>query len=137
LRVIGTKQKTTPEAMELWMNSDITGILTDVPGIGPVNAKKLGAKNVPECERITDTFQLLGKYLTLNGPDEVTPDGRNQKFWDYLKSKGINASRAAIVEAIAEKAKSLISGLRGGTKYDFEVWYDALQELKDDSGNVE
>jgi hypothetical protein len=90
--------------METWRTSPVTGDLLEVPGIGPAAVKKL-----TECpDRITNTYQLFGKYLMLKGPDvaghKVDSLEHNEKFWYFLKGSGVTAHRSAIVKAIAEKS---------------------------------
>ena len=46
--------------MNIFQKGKITGDLTDIPGIGPAAVKKLRAIE-PEEEKITNTFQLIGK----------------------------------------------------------------------------
>jgi hypothetical protein len=90
--------------MDKWRTEPVTGDLNEVPGIGAAAIKKLA-----ECDdRITNTYQLFGKYLLLKGPDlkghKVQSMEHNEKFWYFLKSTGIVVHRSAIVKAIAEKA---------------------------------
>jgi len=85
-----------------------------VPGIGDKAIKALAEDSHPE-NRITNTFQLIGKFLMLKGPDnayeQVDVVDHMDKFWDFLQSKGIDAFRSGIVQCIAEKANILIPGL--------------------------
>lgn len=98
------RSKVSEGAMETWRSSPVTGDLLEVPGIGPAAVKKLA-----ECpDRITNSYQLFGKYLMLKGPDvkghKVQSMEHNEKFWYFLKNTGIAAHRSAIVKAIAEKS---------------------------------
>eukprot|EP00559_Dactyliosolen_fragilissimus_P008778 CAMPEP_0184856594 /NCGR_PEP_ID=MMETSP0580-20130426/1772_1 /TAXON_ID=1118495 /ORGANISM="Dactyliosolen fragilissimus" /LENGTH=114 /DNA_ID=CAMNT_0027351697 /DNA_START=146 /DNA_END=493 /DNA_ORIENTATION=- len=99
----------------------ITGDLQEVPGIGPAAAKKL-AQSENEDEKITNTFQLIGKFLMMKGPDSgdhvVTSTEHMEKFWFFLQEKGISAHRSAIVKAIAEKMNSMIPGIYDASVYD-------------------
>lgn len=87
--------------MSTWRNATISGDLTEVPGIGPAAADKLADDEI-ESNRITNTYQLFGKYLMLKGPDtdefQVDIVTHNDKFWFFLKEKGITAHRSAIVK---------------------------------------
>lgn len=103
--------------MEKWRLEKVTGNLSDVPGIGPA-AIKTFANDPDETTRITNTHQLIGQYLLLKGPDDdesrtgpVTIRELNQKFWYYLKAKGITAHRSAIVLAIYLKVASFFPDL--------------------------
>lgn len=77
-----------------------------MPGIGPKAAEALASGDDPN-EKITNTFQLIGKYLLLKGPDDgdskVSCVEHCDKFWAFLQSKGVNSYRSGIVQCIAEK----------------------------------
>jgi hypothetical protein len=95
--------------MENWQYNNVTGNLLDVPGIGPAAVKAL-LNDPDDTTRITNTHQLIGQYLMLKGPDDATHTCKigevNQKFWYFLKAKGITAHRSAIVKAIHLKVTS-------------------------------
>jgi hypothetical protein len=114
-----TKSKVSNNTMEVWKNADVKGDLKQVPGIGAAAVDKLGAADVEENERITNTHQLIGKYLMLKGPGDVTFSELNQKFWYFLKAKGITAHRSAIVLAISDKVSAFFPGFHDGSE-DFE-----------------
>ena len=95
--------------MPQFVNSNVSGDLNEVPGIGPAAVTKL--VEIPEGS-ITNTYMLFGKYLSFKGPDYVNDEGEqvtvdcqlhNDRFWYWLKSVGITAHRSAIVKAMAEK----------------------------------
>eukprot|EP00594_Rhizosolenia_setigera_P003134 CAMPEP_0178956048 /NCGR_PEP_ID=MMETSP0789-20121207/9985_1 /TAXON_ID=3005 /ORGANISM="Rhizosolenia setigera, Strain CCMP 1694" /LENGTH=113 /DNA_ID=CAMNT_0020637829 /DNA_START=173 /DNA_END=514 /DNA_ORIENTATION=+ len=104
-----------------WMRGDINGTITEVPGIGPAAAKKLANGETPD-ECITNTYQLIGKFLSLKGPDEedekVDSLEHMEKFWQYLASRGISSHRSAIVKAIAEKMNSFLPGIYDPEQYE-------------------
>ena len=113
--------------MENWRISSVTGDLKAVPGIGPATIKILTSD--PDLStRITNTHQLIGQYLMLKGPDDehhtCSIHEVNQKFWYYLKAKGITSHRSAIVLAIYLKVASLFPDLADmneeGDDDDFE-----------------
>jgi hypothetical protein len=109
--------------MEKWRQAPVNGNLLDVPGIGAVGAKKLS-----ECpDRITNSFQLFGKYLMLKGPDveghKVQSLEHNEKFWYFLKGAGISAHRSAIVKAIAEKSATFFRDIVSDRAADYCVWW--------------
>jgi hypothetical protein len=82
---------------------------------------KLGADDVEENERITNTHQLIGKYLMLKGPGEVTFSELNHKFGHFLDGKGITSHRNAIVRAISDKVSSFFPGFHDGSEeFDYE-----------------
>jgi hypothetical protein len=105
--------------METWRNADVKGDLIQVPGIGAAAIRMLAADDVEENERITNTHQLIGKYLMLAGPGEVSFSELNQKFWYYLKAKGITSHRSAIVLAISDKAASFFPGFHDASEDHF------------------
>ena len=97
--------------------------MQEIPGIGPAAEKALG-KGVDgeEDTKITNTFQLIGKFLSLKGPD---CDGRKvdsvehmEKFWYFLQSRGITAYRSGIVKSLAERLNLLMPGLYDADAYD-------------------
>merc|ERR1719222_189879 len=103
--------------MSVFMRSNITGDITEVPGIGAGAAKRLAA-----CEdEITNTYQLIGKFLLLKGPDgkdKVESVEHMEKFWHWLSEVGINAHRSAIVRAIAEKMDISYPGIYDASYYE-------------------
>lgn len=107
--------------MDVWRAGAITGDLIEVPGIGPHAKQKLSEDPLPQ-QRITNTYQLIGQYLMLKGPEDgesiVTVAETNQKFWFFLKMKGISAHRSAIVLAISEKVASFFTGFYDANAYD-------------------
>jgi hypothetical protein len=100
--------------MEKWRQGTITGVLTEVPGIGP-KATELLRDDPVDSFRITNTYQLIGLYLMLKGESEdgqvMSASETNQRFWYWLKGKGIASHRSAIVLAISEKASSFFPGI--------------------------
>jgi hypothetical protein len=109
------KSKVSNDTMEHWKNSTITGDLRQIPGIGPAAVEKLKA------ESITNTFQLVGKYLFMKGPDEESlkyPAVHNDKFWFWLKNIGIVSHRSAIVVALGEKMSQTFPGIYDPTLYE-------------------
>lgn len=108
--------------MEAWRSSRITGDLTEVPGIGPAAVNKLKEADLGP-DQITNTFQLFGKFLMLKGPGhgdetQVEPIEHTQKFWEFLKNRGISSHRSAIVRAIAEKSATFFNGIYDANDYD-------------------
>lgn len=109
------RSKVSDDTMDTWRQGQVTGDLSEVPGIGPAAIKKLA-----ECDegpdRITNTYQLFGKFLMLKGPGhgdetEVEPMEHTQKFWEFLKNRGISSHRSAIVKAIAEKTSTFFTAI--------------------------
>lgn len=107
--------------MEIWRTEPVSGNLLDVPGIGPSAVKKLADTSGGD-EAITNTYQLFGKYLMLKGPDEdehkVESVEHSEKFWQYLKTRGIASHRSAIVKAVAEKAATFFKGIYDANMYE-------------------
>ena len=109
------------DTMMDFIRGSVTGEITEVPGIGPAAAKKLAnGENVDE--KVTNTYQLIGKFLMLKGPDiddnKVESMEHCEKFWYWLQDKGISAHRSAIVKAIALKVNGLLPGVYDPDLYD-------------------
>jgi hypothetical protein len=109
------KSKVSASTSEKWNSSAVTGDLTEVPGIGPAAVKNLAfdEQDRPH-ERVTNTYQLFGVYLTMKGPDDtehgaVTSFEHNERFWQWLKAKGVVSHRSAIVKAVAEKCATFFA----------------------------
>jgi 5'-3' exonuclease len=100
------------DTLATFLRAPITGVLTEVPGIGPKTAKQLSKGTEP----IVNTLQLLGKYLMLKSNDQETNESIDcshhcDKFWHWLKAKGVDIHRSGIVQAIAEMADAMIPGM--------------------------
>uniref|UniRef100_A0A7S2V4V0 Uncharacterized protein n=1 Tax=Fibrocapsa japonica TaxID=94617 RepID=A0A7S2V4V0_9STRA len=116
------------DALATFLRNPITGDITQVPGIGKAAAAALASAD--DDEPITNSFQLIGKFLLMKGPDteegEVDCVMHCNKFWYYLKSKGVNSHRSGIVHAIAEKINTMIPGI-----YDSDVFEDEDEDEED------
>ena len=79
-----------------FLRAPLTGDLQEVPGIGKAAEEKLRTGNDYDEEPITNTYQLIGKFLMLKGPDEdgikVESIEHVEKFWHWLKNRGISSS---------------------------------------------
>jgi|EP00550_Attheya_septentrionalis_P001741 hypothetical protein len=108
------RSRVSEDTFQNFVRGNITGVITEVPGIGPKAAEKLAASDDTD-DRITNTYQLIGKFLMLKGPDDdenkVASMQHMEKFWYYLKERGIASHRSAIVKAIAEKMNMFIPGI--------------------------
>ncbi|CAM9355910.1 unnamed protein product, partial [Ectocarpus fasciculatus] len=88
--------------------------MSKVPGIAARGAEILG--DGEGDDKVTNTYQLIGKFLALRGPDQTDHEVRVDsvehcdKFWYWLQAKGINSNRSGIVNAIAEKVNTWIPG---------------------------
>ena len=115
------RSKVSDGTMELWRSSPITGELKEVPGIGPAGIKKLAEPEEGE-EQITNTYQLFGKFLMLKGPDtdghKVESLEHCEKFFQFLKNRGISSHRSAIVKAIAEKSATFFANIYDANEYE-------------------
>ena len=100
----------------------LAGDITEVPGIGP--AAKLKLASGEGDDKVTNTYQLIGKFLSLKGPDtednKVESMEHCEKFWFWLQEKGITAHRSAIVKALAMKVNGLLPGVYDPDLYDEE-----------------
>ena len=115
------RSKVSDDRMEQWRTAPVTGDLQEIPGIGPAAVKKL-AESDEDGDKITNTYQLFGKFLMLKGPDDddhkVEPMEHTQKFWEFLKNRGVSAHRSAIVKAIAEKASTFFNNIYDANDFD-------------------
>ncbi len=89
-----------------FLRCDLSGKLLDVPGIGKKTLKKLASGSDP----ITNSYQLIGKFLSLRTLNDTSVSHCN-KFLKWLKSKGINLHCESIIISIAEKANIWIPGI--------------------------
>ncbi|CAM9587817.1 unnamed protein product [Ectocarpus sp. 8 AP-2014] len=108
-------------ALEAFKKAPITGLLSEVPGIGPTAVGLLGEGEGDDC--VKNTFQLIGKFLVLRGSNE---DGQLidcvehcDNFYWWLESKDVDAHRGRIVQCIAVKANLSYPGI-----YDTDKWED-------------
>jgi hypothetical protein len=81
-------------------------------------------------ERVSNTYQLFGVYLMMKGVDDtshgaVTSYEHNERFYQWLKAKGIVSHRSALVKAVAEKLATYF----GSDVYDADI-YEANDEEK-------
>jgi len=110
-----------------FLRAPLTGDLQEVPGIGKAAEEKLRTGNDYDEEPITNTYQLIGKFLMLKGPDEdgikVESIEHVEKFWHWLKNRGISSYRSGIVRSIAEKVDHMMPGV-----YEKDVYGDDSDE---------
>lgn len=58
------KSRVAEDTLADFLRAPLTGDLTEVPGIGKAAVAKLGESEEKE-EAVTNTFQLIGKFLML------------------------------------------------------------------------
>ena len=112
------KSRISEDVLSDFLRATLTGDLTEVPGISRCAIRKLAAGDV----KITNTFQLIGKFLLLKTSigktDEIVDSKQHcDEFFNWLKLKGIQSYRSDIVMCIAEKTNTMIPGLYD--VYDF------------------
>jgi len=119
--------KVNEDKLADWLRSPITGNLQEVPGIGEKTEQLLAAGEGDE--RVTNTYQLVGKFLQLKGPStEARGVGvveHCDKFYFWLQEKGINAGRNNIILALAEKCEVFMPGIYDQELYTAEDEADA------------
>jgi hypothetical protein len=117
------KSKVSDSTTEKWNTIAISGDITEVPGIGPKAAEMLAFdESGRESEQIHNTHQLFGKYLMFRA-EGTSSYLHNEKFWQWLKAKGIKAHRSAVVKSIAEKTATFFPDF-----YDANVYADDEEE---------
>ena len=80
-----------------WINSLVTGELKDVPGV------KQKIKRIMLQNGVSNTWQLIGKFLSFKGP-EVSIVDNCEKFLQWLTEIGVSQGhRTRIVYALMEK----------------------------------
>eukprot|EP00752_Nemacystus_decipiens_P005202 g4721.t1 len=113
------RSKVSDDKLAEFIRSAITGEITEVPGIAERGAEILAEGEGDDV--VTNTYQLIGKFLALRGPDkgdhEVDSVEHCDKFWYWLQAKGINSNRSGIVNAIAEKVNTWIPGIYDADSY--------------------
>ena len=92
-----------------WLKDKISGDLEDVPGIGPANKANLEGKG------ISNSFQLIGQYLTLKAG---TVQEHNDAMWRWLQEVGVNSGRNNIILALAEKCDIFMPGIYDASLYE-------------------
>ncbi|KAK8803740.1 hypothetical protein WA158_001434 [Blastocystis sp. Blastoise] len=90
------------ETLISYITGDVEPSITTVPGIGTVGIQKLAEG--PDA--ITNTFQLIGKALSLYKTGMTCQEHRDA-FYEYLKSIGVNSHRVDIVRCITEQLDTL------------------------------
>lgn len=93
------------DTLVAFLRTPVTLDLRSVPGIGKVGKRKLIEQG------ITNTYNLIAKYLALRADDD-TSQTHCDKFWRWIDSVGLSARhRDMIVHAIAEKVSTMMPGL--------------------------
>lgn len=110
------------DALVDFLRAPLIGELTEVPGIGPKMAKQLAKGDDP----IINTYQMFGKFLTLKSNNQETKEPIDcphhcDKFWQWLKAKGIDSHRSGIVMAIAEKTNTMIPGIYDADDFNWDT----------------
>ena len=96
------KSKVSDDRMSAWCENEVTGDIQDVPGIGPEWAKLLAKDDGNPDSVVGNTWQLFAKYLSMKSTDEdgnhLDVKEHNNKFWFWLKYKGITSHQSSIVK---------------------------------------
>ena len=95
-----SKSRISDDILADFLRSPITGDITEVPGITRTVANKLSSCD----EKITNTFQLIGKFLLLktkNKNNYITGVEHCKLFYDWLQEIGIKYYIDDIVMCIA------------------------------------
>ena len=103
--------KMPEDVLSKFLQTPLTGELSDVPGVGDKNMehfKNLNKETQGKFQDVKNSWQLMGVYMRLKEENMTGPDLCN-KFWHWLKVVGINSGRNHIVRSIAEKCQ-LVDG---------------------------
>ena len=114
-----------------FLNSELTGNLIEVPGIGRDAVARLGQASIAIAANgqqltipgVTSTFGLIGVFMMFktNGTDGrlVGPVEHVQRFYLWWCSLGVAAGfRAGVVHALAEKINISFPGIYIASEYD-------------------
>jgi hypothetical protein len=108
------RSRTDPDRLAEFIQSRITGRLTEVPGLGEAT------ENLLREQGITSTYQLFGKFLMLKD-EGVESVELCDRFWYWLESiKTSPGHRGSIVQAVACKLDATYPGLYDSSRYDEE-----------------
>lgn len=100
------------DTMGEWLRKEISGDLSEVPGVGPASVTAFKANGV------STTYQLFGKFLSLKDEDVGSVE-HCERFYLWLNSVGTAAgSRGAVVLAVAEKLNMTFTGLYDASMYE-------------------
>mmetsp|Transcript_14373 Transcript_14373/g.23788 ORF Transcript_14373/g.23788 Transcript_14373/m.23788 type:complete len:114 (-) Transcript_14373:193-534(-) len=94
-----------------FVNLQLSGDLTEIPGIGPAAVKTLADQGV------STSFGLIGKYLMFK-EEGVECVEHCDRFYLWLKAIGINSNRGSIVHSIAERLDQQFPGIYDGSLYE-------------------
>jgi hypothetical protein len=122
------KSRISQNALAEFLADEVREDITSVPGIGKDTACILSS----ECQNespIETTHQLIGRFLTLRGP-EMTAVQHTNAFWYYLKMRGVNRYRSGIVHAVAEKVNLMIPGTFSLEALQEDVESDSLPDYE-------
>ncbi len=106
------KSRISEDTLANFLRATLTGDLTEVPGISRCAVRQLGSGD----EKITNSFQLIGKFLSLKTNIKKTNKMISviehcNVFNEWLTSKGIYSHCVGITMAIAEKTNTMIPGM--------------------------
>ncbi|CAB1105508.1 unnamed protein product [Ectocarpus sp. CCAP 1310/34] len=111
------RSTTSDNQLAEFIAGPITGITTEVPGIGLVTMETLARGDEP----INRTHQLFGIFLALS-PDEPDCAEHCNRFKYWLQDKNVGPRFLdEIVEAIAEKTQTWIPGVFSADAFPEEV----------------
>jgi hypothetical protein len=98
------RSRVSGHALADFIRAPVSGVLTEVPGVGPATAAKLAAHGVDT------TFALIGKYLTFRTAG-VSCIEHMDRFYAWLTFVDTASGfRAGTCQAIAEKVDTFLPG---------------------------
>lgn len=121
--------------MSIFLNANLTGDLSEIPGVGPATIEVLKTCTVTvgpaggaqvTFQGITSSFALIGVFLAFKNGEvdeagnirEVLPIEHVQRFFLWWCSLGVSPGhRAGVVHSIGEKANISFPGIYDSAAY--------------------
>ncbi len=101
-----SKSMTSRKQMREWLRAKVTEDITQIPGVGKKNATILATPNETN-EFVSTAHQLLGVYL-YSKMAGINSQEQCNRFYTWLKRKGVYLRAHDIVQACSEKCKQVI-----------------------------
>jgi len=98
------------DTLATFVDAPVQADITSVPGIGPKAAEAL-ADSDDAAERVTTTYQLLGKFLSFFG-EGIGAQEACDGMWYWLEARNAcGGHRSGTVLSLAEKLNVMLPGI--------------------------